>query len=176
MKICLMSDSHGRTDRIDAVLARYSDIEMLIHAGDHANDVLSRKDVPWKTVCGNCDAPGSAGDEEIIDILGLKVLVTHGHLYRVKQTILPLTYRAKEVGADLVIFGHSHVPVILEEDGTIFCNPGSLSYPRGSVSVPTYGILEVVPFSGACRVDIQLYGMKGDPLPGFHYVHQFLKP
>lgn len=171
MNICVMSDSHGRTDRIDEVLSRHSDIDLLIHAGDHADDVINRKDIPVKTVCGNCDLPGSAPEEELMEVGGIRILLAHGHLFKVKQSLLRLQYRAKETGASLVIFGHSHVPIIVEEEGIVFCNPGSLSHPRGTVSVPSYAILSV--FQTERNICIQLYGVNGDVLPGFHFKHTF---
>lgn len=173
MKVCVISDSHGRTDRIERVLARHPDVELLIHAGDHAEDARGWPDVKVRAVGGNCDPSGSAPKEEFFDVLGVRVFLTHGHLYKVKQTLLPLSYRANETGADLVVFGHSHVPVITEEKGTILFNPGSLSHPRGAVSVPTYGILTILPSSSGRKLRISLYGANGEEVPGFRFEHTY---
>ncbi|WP_018130994.1 metallophosphoesterase [Effusibacillus pohliae] len=173
MKICVISDSHGRTDRIDQILRRHLEIDLLLHAGDHADDVADRRDVRCKAVCGNCDVAGTAPDEQLLDLAGLRVLLTHGHLYKVKQTLLPLSYRAKETNAQLVIFGHSHVPVIVEEEGIVFLNPGSLSYPRGVVSVPTYAIVRIHSLDAGQNVAIRLYSVNGDEFPEFRYEHTF---
>ncbi|GAX91110.1 YfcE family phosphodiesterase [Effusibacillus lacus] len=173
MKICVMSDSHGRTDRIDNVLRRHKGIDLLLHAGDHAQDVLSRQDVRFRTVCGNCDPDGSASNEQVFELSGLKVFMTHGHLYKVKRTLLPITCRAKELNAELVIFGHSHVPVIAEEQGIVLLNPGSLSYSRGVVAQPSYGIMELHAGDAGKKVKIQLYSVTGEALPGFGFEHGF---
>ena len=45
----------------------------------------------------------------------------------------------EEKQADVVIFGHIHVPVCVEEDGILLVNPGSPSRPRNGV--PSFGIL-----------------------------------
>ena len=58
-KILIISDTHGRKDRIEDVIKQVGRYDLLIHAGDHADDVLSR--VPKAVaVCGNCDAVGSS--------------------------------------------------------------------------------------------------------------------
>ena len=56
--------------------------------------------------------------------------VTHGHLYDVKQSPMKLVYRAKELGATIVCFGHSHVLGAEFIDDIFFVNPGSLKKPR----------------------------------------------
>ncbi len=45
-----------------------------------------------------------------------------------------LTERAKAVGANIVVFGHTHTAVVLMSDGILFVNPGSLAAPRGRES------------------------------------------
>lgn len=167
MKVCIVSDSHGMTERMEQVIRRHPDIDLLIHAGDHANDAKTVQDLTVKTVCGNCDHPDSAVSEELFGLHGIRLLVTHGHKYRVKESLLPLLYRAKEAEAEIVVFGHSHVPVIVEEEGILLLNPGSLSYPRGGFQVPSYSILEMEPSEAGVQVSIQHYDLNGVPMIGF---------
>ena len=69
--------------------------------------------------------------EEIIFKIGdIRVYVTHGHLYDVKQSPMKLIYRAKELGANIVCFGHTHVLGAEYIDDIFFVNPGSLKKPR----------------------------------------------
>ena len=46
------------------------------------------------------------------------------------------------MGANVVLFGHTHVPLCLEEEGVLYLNPGSLTSPRGG-SHASYAILEI---------------------------------
>ncbi len=56
--------------------------------------------------------------------------MVHGHQYGVKMSLQSLYYRAKEKEADIVLFGHTHVPCCEQEDGIWLINPGSPSRPR----------------------------------------------
>jgi putative phosphoesterase len=167
MKICIVSDSHGRTDRIEQAARRHPGIDLLIHAGDHADDAAIVKDLQVKAVCGNCDRPGAAEAEELIDLYGIRILVTHGHHYQVKHSLLPLLYRAQEMKAQIAVFGHSHVPLIVEEQGILFINPGSLSHPRGGFQVPSYAVLDLEPSASGVRVRIRHRDASGKPMNGF---------
>ena len=44
-------------------------------------------------------------------------------------------------GADIVLFGHTHRPVIDTEGEVIAVNPGSLSYPRQEGRKPSYAVM-----------------------------------
>lgn len=41
-----------------------------------------------------------------------------------------LYYRAKELGADIALFGHTHQQMIEEYNEVILMNPGSISLPN----------------------------------------------
>ena len=60
-------------------------------------------------VRGNCDIDDRFPLEELFPIEDAKVFVVHGHKYNVKSTLMPLFYRAQEVQASVVCFGHSHL-------------------------------------------------------------------
>lgn len=54
-----------------------------------------------------------------------------------------LYYRALELGADIVLFGHTHVHINLLHDNIIILNPGSPSFPRGMSRTKTFGLIEI---------------------------------
>ena len=70
-------------------------------------------------------------EEQILEAENRIIYVTHGHLYNVKSTLMPLSYRAQEVNASIVCFGHSHLLGAEKIGNTLFLNPGSLTVPRG---------------------------------------------
>jgi len=171
-KILIISDTHGRTDRMEDVIKRVGRFDLLVHAGDHADDVLSRYPKAL-AVCGNCDAVGSADVELEQDLLGgVKLLLLHGHTVHVKTSPLPLMYRAAEVKAGLAVFGHTHTPTLLVEEGRVFLNPGSLSYPRGYTEC-TYAVAELRQTDAGVEAEFAFYTLDGQRIPAFDLKHLF---
>ena len=54
-----------------------------------------------------------------------------------------LVEAAKEKGADVVFYGHTHVPELTYEDDITIVNPGSISYPRQDGRHPSYVVIDV---------------------------------
>ena len=67
-----------------------------------------------------------------------RVLIAHGHTLGVKTGLLRAQYRALEMNADILLFGHTHVPLVDAASRPMMMNPGSIGDPRR----PTYGVLE----------------------------------
>jgi putative phosphoesterase len=99
--------------------------DYIIHLGDNEKDINLYREFSQKifSVAGNCDGGGS---DKIIEIEGLKILLTHGDKYRVKSGITNLFFHAKEIGVNVVMFGHTHSSLIEEVEGITFINPGTL--------------------------------------------------
>jgi uncharacterized protein len=144
MRIVVMSDTHGETDLIDQVRNSVSTVDAVFHCGDSELDTQHESLQDAFVVGGNCDWDSSFAAEVFTEVNGVKVLMTHGHLWQVKSTMLPLSYRAQEVGADVVLFGHSHLIGAELIDGMLFVNPGSLELPRGRKE-KSYAIIEKLP-------------------------------
>lgn len=142
MRILVFSDSHKKIDNCIKTIENIIGVDLIIHAGDHSSDAqeLARifPDIPIKYVKGNCDI-SQAPSELIIEAEDKKIFITHGHNYKVKleDDYMTLKYRGEELGCDLVVFGHTHVPY--NENLGDFCllNPGSVKYTR------TFGVIEV---------------------------------
>jgi len=136
MKILCVSDTHGSTFNLEKAIKREEGIDLLLHAGDHIVDIESI-DANFNRVAvkGNGDRRYEGNLEEIISIGEKKILLTHGHNHRVKYGLTNLSYKAIEAEVNIVVFGHTHRSLKLEEDRILFLNPGSLTYPRdGSLS------------------------------------------
>ena len=78
-----------------------------------------------------------------LDIGSYKVWVTHGHNYYVSMGNETIKKEAIDRGVDIVLYGHTHRPVIDIDDDIIAVNPGSLSYPRQEGRQPSYAIMEI---------------------------------
>jgi len=118
---------------------------MLLHAGDHYRDAahLARLlAVPVHAVVGNCDPRTDGPGEKLLAVEGVTILLTHGHLYDAHYSPLKLFYRARELQAGLVVYGHTHIPYDGECERIRLFNPGSVHHPRGGAG-PGYGLLEI---------------------------------
>lgn len=142
MRIYVLSDSHNSFNFAPFLeICKYA--HMIIHCGDGQRDIEDIKSVatcPVYSVKGNCDFLGKR--EEIIEIENHRILVTHGDIYGVKYFDSGLILRAKEVNADIVLYGHTHIPDITFKENIWLINPGSLTRPREN-KAPTYCILEI---------------------------------
>lgn len=140
MAILVISDTHGLVSEVQQVVERHS-VDNILHCGDFCVDHQREPFSRMILVRGNCDTTKAVPTEEQTRWKDLNILQTHGHLYGVKSSLLRLHYRAEETGANLVVFGHSHIPVCGVVRDVLFLNPGSLQMPRG-YDVPTYAIVE----------------------------------
>lgn len=133
MLIAVISDTHRVKKYIDLAKNVIKDADILIHLGDNIEDVDILKDGfdgEVYAVAGNCDFSAKYPKEGMIEINGRKIFYTHGDLYGVKSTINNIYYRGRELGADVVLFGHTHEHGIERTEDLILMNPGSVSLPR----------------------------------------------
>ncbi|WP_085523202.1 metallophosphoesterase family protein [Tuberibacillus sp. Marseille-P3662] len=159
MKLLLTSDSHGMEDELLTLYDRHKDdVSDYLHAGDSERQPDSPEMKPYKAVQGNCDFPDGAYPNHRVESYGdHRLLITHGHLYRIKMTAMPLYYKAQETESTIVCHGHSHVAGAYQEGGVIFINPGSLRLPRERPE-QTYAILDIQ----ESKVSIQFLNIDGD--------------
>ena len=92
-------------------------------------------------VKGNCDALNFP-EEEVVEVDGVRIFLTHGHRYGVKDGLLKLTLRAKELGCSATFYGHTHYADISEYDGVQLLCPGSLSSPRCGIATFIMAVVE----------------------------------
>lgn len=146
MRILVISDTHGELRPLRS-LPTDPPFDYLIHAGDFHADLdgcAELAGVPparCHGVVGNCDFPVVHPGEAVLNLEGTRILVTHGHQYGIKRNYQALLYRAAELGCRIVIFGHTHVPLCVEERGVLLFNPGSPGRPRLAGQPGTYGVL-----------------------------------
>lgn len=147
MKIFVVSDTHGHIDKFLNKIRNMDKPDLIIHLGDYVEDGIKiEKETGIQTtiVKGNGDYyQKEYKDDEVLNLGNKRLFITHGHKYRVRYGIDNLFYRAKEVEADIVLFGHTHVPVLMKQSQIIIMNPGSPYQPRGLDGKKTFGIIEI---------------------------------
>jgi len=132
MKIIAVSDSHyNRVELMNLAqeIRRRGDIGVVIHLGDMEGDaqwLRSSLPIPVYSVPGNCDMNPGAPADIVLTLGGVRMLACHGHTHRVKFTLDPLAWRARELNVPLALFGHTHAPCLLNEGGVLLLNPGAL--------------------------------------------------
>jgi hypothetical protein len=148
-EVVVLADTHirpgGRRRLPDAVYAALERADLVLHAGD----VVSRELLdelsgfaPTLAVLGNNDAPllGAVPEERLLTVEGLHIGMVHDSGPRKGREG---RMRRRFPTADLVIFGHSHIPVDAQGlDGQRLFNPGSATERRAQ-PVHTYGRLVV---------------------------------
>ena len=145
-KILVVSDTHGKNSFLLDVIALERPFDMLIHCGDvegNLYSILGRDPgFAFHAVRGNCDYSGYP-DRLILPVEDKRILVVHGHEHAVRYTNDALFRAARESKADVILFGHSHMPEIEERYGILAVNPGSLAKPRQQTRRRTYAILTI---------------------------------
>lgn len=125
-KIVVTSDSHGKKQNIYKIYKEHRDADMFIHLGDYAGDVeVAEKKLKINAVCikANGDISSHFPLKQVIGVEDRRILAVHGHIERVKWSMLRLNYLAQENKADIVLFGHTHIPIV-NNNGILYVNPG----------------------------------------------------
>lgn len=146
MKILIISDTHRQHYNFDQVIEKTGKIDMLIHLGDAegAEDYIEAvADCPVHIVAGNNDFMSMLEKEEEFNIGTYRVFISHGHRYYVSMGMERLKEEARMRSADIVMFGHTHRPILDIEEDLITLNPGSLSYPRQEGREPSYILMDI---------------------------------
>lgn len=161
MTLFVVSDVHERAYRLSELLDKHPRHDGFLFLGDglRAVERESERINGLAAVAGNCDGislaslSGGTARELLLDLDGVRVLMMHGHAYGVKSGLDRAIAHAQNKGADVLLFGHTHIPFdryFAEEthfDGFSLAkplyvfNPGSLGEPRGGA--PSYGVLEI---------------------------------
>lgn len=152
-----MSDNHGALEDVQKVIAGDAEApsflaewDAIFHCGDYCSE-SGLLPTGVHRVRGNCDVGETAPEEQAIQWRGLNILLVHGHLYQVNSSLLPLKYRAEELGCNVILYGHTHHPLCIQGEGRVFINPGSMLSPRGYPR-PTFAVMEWEPEKMAERV------------------------
>ncbi len=165
MKIGVVSDTHGNIGVWRRVEPFFKDTDLIIHAGDvlyHPPllrcpdeydipamvEALNKSNVPLVFARGNCDPEvyeelltwPVQSPYAFVQYETTRIIITHGHLLDREQMLM----LAKSYKADIMITGHTHIPVLEQTDNTILMNPGSPSIPKYEVDGKQIGSIGLI--------------------------------
>ncbi|RAP74134.1 metallophosphoesterase family protein [Paenibacillus montanisoli] len=136
MKVVVVSDTHmtRMAKKLpERLIQELRDADAILHAGDWtAFSVLDMLQAYATTegVAGNNDGDeiiARFGHLKVLDIGGVRIGLVHGHIGTGKREDT-VTNAFKSFGpgsVDVIVFGHSHVPVIQKRNEVLMFNPGS---------------------------------------------------
>lgn len=142
MKLLVLSDSHAGLSFMRRCIQRIKP-DAMIHLGDYFDDGKCMAEeypsIISHQVPGNCDRYRMVRyypEMLCYEICGVKFYMTHGHNQKVKLGRYALLQEARQAGADVVLYGHTHcAECYQEEDGFWVMNPGACGSYSGTVGV-----------------------------------------
>lgn len=145
MRILVISDSHGNVPMVLQACHMAGTFDVLFHLGDGGEDtdvIAHALELKVIHVAGNCDIGSFSPRELLLEYEGKKLLLIHGDSCWVKSGLGMLEKRAREAGADVVLFGHTHRATVTTLAGIMAVNPGALMHTAKKKS---FAILEITP-------------------------------
>lgn len=144
MRLGVISDTHGmlRPEVFDV----FREVDHILHGGDIGEwDLIVELQAlaPVTAVYGNTDSfdiRSRVPQVAEIELDGFQIVVTHGDQF---GSPTPATLHDAFPNAEIIIYGHSHKPLLQLVDKTVtVMNPGGAGAPRFGIA-PSVGILEL---------------------------------
>ena len=138
MNVLVVSDSHGKVDKLIQAVEQVHP-GYVLHLGDCQRDLEKLRQafpmLPMEGVPGNCDYGSGDHPEQLIQLGGVRSLRLHGHT----RSVMRAVWAARECGAQVLLFGHTHRPLVDNDGALLVLNPGAAGDPLH----PTCGILTI---------------------------------
>ena len=141
MKLLVFSDSHATLRLMRKAIACVKP-DWVAHLGDFYEDAEALAEefpqIPFYIVPGNCDKYRSGGLQPGIlcpSFGGVRFYMAHGHDHRVKMTLSMLVADGQRAGAQVALYGHTHVADLHQEGNLWVVNPGSCGHAGGTAAL-----------------------------------------
>jgi len=153
-KLLVFSDTHGSIPSLNAVMNWAKDrlppndtISCAVFLGDGISDLGRAAEETGfycnlRVVCGNNDyRTSSAPEAAVFDFCDYRFFICHGHRHSLYGGFHSLIAAARNSQANVVLYGHTHVPSFKKVDGLLLVNPGSVGRPRSRVGA-SFAVIE----------------------------------
>lgn len=147
MRVLVIADTHTRGGKRPLPEGAWPYIETadhVLHAGDVCDPALLDAlagFAPVTAVAGNCDGHDvrawGAPESVELELGGVRVALVHDSGARAGRRA---RMARRFPGARVVVYGHSHLPLVEDHDGLLLVNPGSPTWPRFA-PFPSMGLL-----------------------------------
>jgi uncharacterized protein len=184
MNIFVVSDTHGNQSDMKEAIAEHGPFDCLIHLGDGVRDgieVASRLNIPFYGVCGNEDF-GVTLPATLRLVLGSwTFFLMHGQqmdisAYQSPQVwdghLTALAALARKEKAQVLLFGHTHRPLLTQVDGALIVNPGDQYI--GSAAPPSFAAIKLSPDALNIKILLQERDLNGNWVT--HIEQNFYQP
>ncbi len=161
MNFLVISDSHRNINNISKAKERCPQVDAILFLGDGTEDFCDTSSyygTPLYCVRGNCDFDDESIPYELmLHFDEYAIMMMHGHLHATKVSYEKAAAYAAQKGADILLFGHTHLPtekylpkgtliggVTLEKPLYVF-NPGSIGRICEGFSSCYFGTMRTTP-------------------------------
>lgn len=148
MRLGIISDTHNLLR--PEVFEVFSKVDHILHGGDVGDPAILvqlEAIAPVTAVFGNTDGSGlrrNLPQAAQVQLDGFEIVVTHGDQLGGPPT--PALLHQAFPTAEIIVFGHTHKPVLELVDRTVtVMNPGSAGPKRFDRPAPSVGIMELEP-------------------------------
>ena len=145
-RLGVISDTHGYLN--PRVFELFAHVNLILHAGDIGNDdilIELESIAPVKAVSGNVDGPPLARQRPLSRELETpvgRIALTHGH-HPAMSAYDPadLVAHFDAFHPDIVIHGHTHVPLLCKVSGVTVFNPGAAGRSQVGGRIASVGLI-----------------------------------
>ena len=166
-KLLVVSDSHGNTKALKTIFNWAKEktppndtICATVFLGDGLKDLQTASAETgfycnWAQIRGNNDFDIQEADTAVFDFVNYRFFICHGHRYNIYGGYQALVSAARYNGANVVLFGHLHVPIKKTLNNTLLINPGSVSFPRSNKGT-SFAVIEC---KEGQKLKVEFYGI-----------------
>jgi putative phosphoesterase len=152
-KLLVLSDTHGCLPALRAVLNWAKDflppndaICAAAFLGDGVSDLGRTVEASgfygeWKMVRGNNDYEPTIPETTVYNFADHRFYMCHGHRHGLYGNYQSLVAAGRNNEADVILFGHAHVPFFKNINGILLINPGSVGRPRSKLGA-SFAVVE----------------------------------
>ncbi|GGJ88531.1 phosphoesterase [Lentibacillus kapialis] len=163
MKIVVTADTHlNKTGKMPSrLIYELQSADLIIHAGDWKTDCVYNELAQFGEVAGvygnldSNDIREQMPEKQILTIQGFTIGVVHGHGDK-KTTEKRAIEAFADEQPDVIIFGHSHIPIIRYFKKQLLLNPGS---PTDKRALPYYSFA-ILEMTGEIHAELIFFGDK----------------
>ena len=141
-RILIISDSHYlKKEALIDFIQQFDQLEGVIHCGDIYFNYQDG-DIPHFYICKGNNDFAQIPSVHHFQLGGLTFTTTHGHQNYFAYQPETLKTLLQDYPADVICFGHSHVPYLYQDEKITIVNPGSIALSRTYPKVNTYALLD----------------------------------